>query len=209
MSFWTDRLAGCAKGLALVLVCLGWFGCAGGGAGTSSATNAAGKPQAAFVDVLRKGDLLTIVFAGPNPPTDKEERIKEDGTVNLPLIGSIQAEGKSSGQLQKEIQDLYVPTYYKRLTVTVKTENRVFYVQGEVRAGGRLVYTGEITVMGAIASAGGFTDFAARNRIEVVKVDGSRLIVDGRKAKNNRKFDPPVVPGDQLYVPRRGLWGGR
>lgn len=79
-------------------------------------------------------------------------------------MGSIQAAGKTAGQLQRELQEAYVPKLYRRLTVTVLTENRVFFVDGEVRQPGRLVYTGELTVLKAVASAGGFTDFAARTR---------------------------------------------
>lgn len=210
MSFWIDGFMKRSGVASLLLVCFGLLGCAGGGAGPSTNGAAGGGAPAVkpYVDVLRKGDLVNITFSGsPQLPTEKEERIKEDGTVNLQFVGSIMAEGRTRGQLQKEIEEKYVPNYYKHLTVTVKTENRVFYVDGEVRQPSRLVYTGEITVLGAIASAGGFTDFAARQRIELIKVDGTKVVVDARKARDNRKLDPPVTPGDKVIVPRRGLWG--
>jgi protein involved in polysaccharide export with SLBB domain len=77
------------------------------------------------------------VFTGnPTPPTDQDERIKEDGMINLQFIGAVQAAGKTSGQLQKEIQDAYVPRLFQRLTVTVRTEERMFFVDGEVRSPG-------------------------------------------------------------------------
>jgi len=159
-------------------------------------------------DALRKGDLVQIVFSGiPTPPADVDERIKEDGTINLQLIGNLPAEGKTPGQLQKEIQDAYVPKYFVRLTVTVKTERRVFYVDGEVRRPDRFVYEGEISLLQAIAAAQGFTDFAARGRVELVRNTGEQLVIDARKAKDNPTLDVPIVPGDRIFVPRRSPFG--
>jgi polysaccharide export outer membrane protein len=127
--------------------------------------------------------------------------------INLQFLGPIQAEGKTPGDLQREIQGLYVPKLYTRLTVTLKTENRFFYVDGEVRSSGRLIYAEEITVMRAIAAAGGFNDFAARTRVELVRATGEKLVIDARKTKNNPKLDPIVLPGDQIFVPRRSPFG--
>jgi protein involved in polysaccharide export with SLBB domain len=69
------------------------------------------------------------------------------------------------------------------------------------------MYAGEITVLRAIASSGGFTDFAARGRVELVRANGQKLKVDSRRAADNAKLDLPVVPGDTIYVPRRSPFG--
>ncbi|HMO64705.1 MAG TPA: SLBB domain-containing protein, partial [Verrucomicrobiota bacterium] len=137
-----------------------------------------------------------------------EERIKEDGTITLQLIGPVQAEGMSSGQLQKAIHDRYVPDYFQRLTVIVQTENRVFFVDGEVRRPDRYVYTGEMTVLRAVAAGGGFTDFAARGRVELTRPGKPPIIVDGDRAKRRPELDPPVYPGDRIFVPRKRITGG-
>src|SRR5437899_2208593 len=77
--------------------------------------------------LLRPGDLLLITFSGlPVPILDHKEKIKDDGTITLQLIGSIKAEGKTTGQLQKEIQAAYVPAYYKQLTITVRADELFF-----------------------------------------------------------------------------------
>src|SRR5438132_9169890 len=53
---------------------------------------------------LRPGDFLTVTFSGlPVPILEHKEKIKDDGTITLQYIGSIKAEGKTTGQLQKEI----------------------------------------------------------------------------------------------------------
>lgn len=202
----------CLQALSLVAL-LAWAGgCASDGgndSGSPAGTTGAGREKVAVEgDTLKKGDLVTIFFSGvSSPPTDQEERIKEDGTLNLQLVGAIKAEGMTPGELQKTIQNSYVPKFYRRLTVTVKTENRAFYVDGEVRRPDRIPYQGELTVLKAITAAGGFTDFAARGRIQLVRANGQKIVVDGRRAANNSKYDPPVVPGDRIYVPRRSPFG--
>ncbi len=183
-------------------------GCASDSGSSGGAGSKGAAPLVTYSDVLSKGDAVTITFSGnPTPPEEQEERIKEDGTINLQFVGPVVAVGKTPGELQKEIQALYVPRFFVRLTVTVRTENRVFFVDGEVRSPGRLVYTGQISVLRAIASAGGFTDFAARGRVELVRGTGEIIKVDARKARNNPKLDPLVVPGDSIIVPRRSPFG--
>jgi len=212
-SYLLSRLGSRIRLIGSLAVALALVGCAGpgtnvtgSGASGGGANVGVGKP--ALPDLLRKGDLIQVAFSGiPNPPADLEERIKEDGTVNLQLIGKITAEGKTPGQLQKEIQDSYVPQYFVRLTVTVKTERRVFYVDGEVRRPDRFVYEGELTLLQAIAAAQGFTDFAAQGRVQIVRNTGERLVVDARKARKDRRLDVPIVPGDTITVPRRSPFG--
>lgn len=155
---------------------------------------------------LAPGDYIKVVLSGlAEPPQPHEEQIKEDGTLTLPNIGVVKAEGKTTVELQKEIYEAYVPNYYKRLTVTVSTERRVYYVQGQVRASGRQEYLGPTTVLKAIATAGDFTDFANRKRVILTRADGTRIIVDCVKAAKDSTYDLPVFPGDKIDVPLRGV----
>ncbi len=213
LSFFLRRFGAWTRTVGCVAALMVLAGCGGGGSGSTNTTARTGPGTGSGIsgglaDSLRKGDLIQIVYSGiPTPPANLEERIKEDGTINLALVGNLQAEGKSPGELQKDIQDAYVPKYFLRLTVTVKTERRVFYVDGEVRRPDRFVYEGEISLLQAIASAQGFTDFAAKGRIELVRNTGEQLVIDARKAKKNQSLDVPIVPGDRIYVPRRSPWG--
>jgi polysaccharide export outer membrane protein len=192
--------------LALVLLLAG---CASGPAPGTSGSTPAIRSDAAPTDTLRRDDMVQITFSGiPNPPPDHEERIKEDGTLTLQLIGGVKAEGRTAGQLQKDIHDKYVPSYFQRLTVTVKTENRVFFVDGEVRQPNRYVYTGEMSVLRAIAAAGGFTDFAAKGRVTLVRTGKPPIKVDAEKAMRDPSADVAVYPGDRIVVPRKSPFGG-
>lgn len=167
-----------------------------------------GAPIAVEMAKLALGDPIRVVFSGlTEPPPTHEEQIKEDGTINLPNIGVIKAEGKTTVELQKEIYEKYVPNYYKRLTVTVSTDRRVYYVQGQVRSSGRQEYLGPTSVLKAIATAGDFTDFANRKRVVLTRADGTRITVDCIKAAKDSTYDLPVFPGDKIEVLMRGVTG--
>ncbi len=154
-------------------------------------------------DKLRNGDLVTLTFQnGPDLPTH-EERIKDDGTITLKHIGAVQAEGKTVGELQRDVHAKYVPKFYPNLVVTVRAEDRFFFVDGEVKIPNRYVYAGQQTVLRAIATAQGFTDFADRKKVELTRVDGKKFIVDCNKAQKKPELDLPVYPGDRIMVPRR------
>lgn len=163
-------------------------------------TNTASSP-----DLLQPGYKITITFSEtPSPPPAHEETIREDGKITPPLVGTVMAAGKKAGELQEELHKLYVPGYFKRLTVTVKTESRFFTVDGEVRAPSLQAYIGEMTVTKGIASAGGFTDFAKKNKVHVIRAGQEKpIIVDCNEARANPKLDIPIYPGDRIWVPRR------
>jgi protein involved in polysaccharide export with SLBB domain len=103
----------------------------------------------------------------------------------------------------------YVPEYYTHLNVTVTPTARYFYVEGEVNAGGgggRIMYSGPITVTRAITSAGDFNAFANRKKVKLFRVNAtSAITVNCIKALENPKLDLPVYPGDKIVVKRR-LW---
>jgi protein involved in polysaccharide export with SLBB domain len=159
-------------------------------------------------DPLRVGDGIRVDFSGtPIPVPSIQTEIKGDGTIRLDFIGDVLADGKTPGELEKAIQRSYVPAYYTHLTVTVTPVVRFFYVDGEVNgaAGGRIPYTGQITVTRAIAAAGGFNPFANRRNVRLYRVDGTYKIVNCIKALEDPKLDLPVYPGDKIVVKRR-LW---
>jgi protein involved in polysaccharide export with SLBB domain len=170
-------------------------------AGLSPEDSTAGNPAAprfhmgetVIVDLTGTADLIP----------EHSEPIKEDGTITLPYIGAVQAAGKTPGQLQNEIHNLYVPKYYVRLTVTVKSEDRIYYVGGEVKQPGRQLYIGETTVTKAIQSAGDFTDFANHKKVRLIRANGQCIEVNCNKALRDSSKDLQVYPGDQIQVPRR------
>jgi protein involved in polysaccharide export with SLBB domain len=169
-------------------------------------SSATGSQTAADVAHFHVGDTVNVSFSGTTdtiPP--HEEPIKEDGTITLPYIGAIQAAGKTAGELQNEIHDLYVPKYYVRLTVTVMPGDLVYYVGGEVVHAGAEIYLSETTVTKAIQAAGGLTDFANHKKVWLIRANGQRIKVNYDDALEDPSQDPPVYPSDQINVVRR-IW---
>jgi protein involved in polysaccharide export with SLBB domain len=157
-------------------------------------------------DFLRTGDRINVSFSGlPIPMERHEEQIREDGNFNPPLLGrAIKAAGKRVGELQEELQKLYVPDYFKAATITVRRQDSYYFVGGEVKAPGQKPYLSEMTVLKAIQTAGDFTEFAKKTKIQVIRSNGHKeKPLNYNKAIGNPKLDLPVFPGDQIIVPKR------
>lgn len=156
-------------------------------------------------DLLHPGDALVINFSGvTEPPAGQQDRIREDGKITLPYIGDVQAAGKTRSELQKEITERYVPKYFTRLNVTVNADIRYIYVSGEVKIESRHVYMGGMTVLRAVATAGGFTDFANIKRVQLLRAGARAPIeINCDKARQQSDLDPAVYPDDKIFVPRR------
>ena len=177
---------------------------------SASPSKATDRPVRVESDKVRfqVGDLIRVTFSGTTEPLlPHEERIKDDGTITLPLIGAIKALGKTPGEVQNEIQTNYVPKYYLRLTCTVVPQyvDMLFYVGGEVRAPGGKPYVGVTTVTKAILAAGGFTDFADKKKVVLTRANGTKIKVNCKEAEKDSSKDPQVFPGDSINVPRTWL----
>jgi polysaccharide export outer membrane protein len=161
-------------------------------------------PYKCAADDIRTGDTLIISLADiPEAIVDKEFVVRTDGTINVPLLQSFPAAGRTFNQLERDLQNGYITNkFYRQITVLVKPGPRSFSVGGEVKQPGRLAYSGEITLMRAIVAAGDFTEFAKRGAVELNRADGTKEIVDCNKARHNSKYDRPVCPGDYINVPR-------
>lgn len=132
----------------------------------AAAVTNAGGPEP---EVLSVGDSLTITFTDtPVVIPMFDQKIKEDGTITLALNQTFTADGKTRGDLEKEIRGRYVPNIFKYMTVSVKQQEstRWYYVDGEVKAPNRQIYNSRITLLKAINSAGGFTDFANKSQTD-------------------------------------------
>ena len=165
-----------------------------------------GYTNAVEVARFHVGDTVIVSLSGlPQDIPIHQEPIKEDGTITMPDIGHVQAVGKTAGELQNEIYNLYVPKLYRHLTVTVNPGDRVYYVTGEVKTPGRQLYVGQMTVTKAITTAGDFTDFANHRKVWLIRANGQRIKVNCNKAIQDSSKDPPVYPNDQIQVLRRWL----
>jgi protein involved in polysaccharide export with SLBB domain len=156
---------------------------------------------------MRTGDKITIQLSGvPDPGWVKEVQIPASGEVTIDLLnGSFPAAGRTPSELAADITDAYKnQKIYTNPIVTVIPGDRYVNVGGDVRGPSRVIYSPDMTVMTAINSCGGFTEYARRNAVRILR--GQQVIqVDCVKAAQDPGADPPVFPGDQIYVPRTML----
>jgi protein involved in polysaccharide export with SLBB domain len=191
------------RGVVLVCALLALTGCEtfeGNQAQSSSLTNQVPRLDPTL-DPIRIGEALSIEFLDINPSQKIEQTVQEDGTISLILGQKLIAAGKTATELQDAIHDLYVPKLFHRVTVNIKRDNRFYFVGGEVKNPGRFIYSGEMTVIKAIQSAGDFTIYAAKKRIQINRADGKVEKVNFWDALKNPKKDLPIYPGDRIIVP--------
>ncbi len=167
-----------------------------------------GTHAALSADVLRPGDRIRIVYNDiPDPPTPVEQVIPEDGKLLLPRGYEVSVSGKKRSDVEREIAAIYIDKgIYRKLSVTIERMASFVSVEGEVRSPSSIVYRGDLTVLSAIAAAGGFTEYAKRSDVIVTR-GGTReqISVNAKRAVRDPKLNLPLYPGDSVHVPR-GLW---
>jgi protein involved in polysaccharide export with SLBB domain len=184
---------------AFIFSCLFLAGCGGGVSQYSS-----GGVPAMSKDFIRVGDKITIQLAGvPDPGFFIEKQVPPDGNIYLPLLTEpFQAAGKTTPDLAAEIRGAYInQKIYTNPVITVLAEERFVTVGGDVRSPTNVPYRPDLTLMSTINSCGGFDEYANRRSVRIVR-GGQTLIYDCVKAATTPGADPPVYPGDQIYVPR-------
>lgn len=121
--------------------------------------------------LLGPEDVVTVTV-WRNQDLSKDVIIRPDGMISLPLIGDILAAGSTADELAKQITErlkefMSSPT----VSVQVKEVNSYFvYVTGEVVKPGKFPLKSYATVIQGISLAGGFTPFASRDKVHVIRV---------------------------------------
>lgn len=132
--------------------------------------------------------------------------VRPDGKISLPLLGEFQAAGSTAKQLEaKLVKALAEIVQNPQVTVIVQEiRSRKFSISGEVNRPGAYPITGSLTILDAVAIAGGLRDFANPKKMYILrpKGDGSttRINVNYKEAlEGNNLFD--LEPGDKIIVP--------
>jgi polysaccharide export outer membrane protein len=164
--------------------------------------------------VLMPGDLVRItVFQQPD--LDLETRIPDTGAISYPLIGSVQAAGKSSALLEKTIREKLAADYLQSPSVTVTVREyarrRVFIVGGVAKPDGyEMSHESRMTVLQLVAAAGGFTERASKDVVQLVRrqAGGERTVlqfslaeVEKQLAAGRPDADLDLWPDDLVVVP--------
>jgi len=184
------------------LIAMIFFMAGCGGAGTETPQPGARTGEDVYSPTFVVGDLVTVEFSGfEGAPPKHDERIKDDGTINLPLIGPVKAAGKTPSELQKEIQEKYKP-FYRGLVVTVHDLPRYYTVGGEVNSKGEKEWSVGTDLIKAIQASGGFTEYAKETKIRLIR-NGKTQYVNYKKAVGDPEhYTVPIYPKDQIIVNR-------
>jgi polysaccharide export outer membrane protein len=135
-------------------------------------------------------------------------QVRPDGRITMPLVGDLAAAGQTPMQLQRRLAES-LREYVANPVVTVmvvEVADRVVYVMGEVNTPGAVPLKGSMTVLQALAVAGGFKEFANKGGIKVLrKTPGSdRVETIPFSYKEAVRSDAPVfylAEGDTVVVP--------
>jgi polysaccharide export outer membrane protein len=147
------------------------------------------------------------VFVWKEPELSTTVTIRPDGMITLPLAGELQASGETPAELGDQIADR-LKQYMDRplVTVVVKQINSPkISVLGEVRRPGRYLLLQTTSVLDAIAMGGGFTEFASRDEVVVLRPapngQQQRYRVNVKKMVNDNGARPfTLKPGDVVYA---------
>lgn len=195
----------CLRPALLVFSALPWLVLATGCETTNSPRTLASNPrlpEATDAALLRPGDSLVVSLQGIPDPSNNAVQIDNQGAINLPFLGPINAAGVTPSDLSRYIRTTYIERdFYRTVDVSVSVTERYIYVGGEVQRPGRIVWTPDLTLAKAIQAAGGFTLYARETSVTLVREQAAYQL-DVRLAQRTPAEDPRLVPGDSLQVPR-------
>lgn len=176
------------------------------GAASSLAESTMTPHDASFV--IGNDDLLAI-NVWKEPELTRSIPVRLDGRISLPLVGEVQAAGRTPLQLEHDIA-AKLRNYIDQPEVTVmieKINSQKFNVLGQVMNPGSYSLTLATTVLDGVAAAGGFRDFAKQKDIYVLRQDSSggqsriafnyKEIIKGKHLEQNIKLEPR----DTIVVP--------
>jgi polysaccharide export outer membrane protein len=163
-------------------------------------------------------DILTITVFG-EPDLSGKYTVEQDGTFTFPLIGRVKAGGATLRDVEQELKKRLSDGYLRnpQLTVSMETyRSQRILIMGEVRAPAEYQLTGDMTLLAALARAGGVTPAAGREAVIVRTPRRQTLDENGRPSgepeiirvdlaelqAGNLALNIPLTDGDTITVPK-------
>ncbi|MEQ1529933.1 MAG: polysaccharide biosynthesis/export family protein [Methylococcales bacterium] len=146
---------------------------------------------------LKAEDKIKVTVFG-QPDFSGEFVVDGEGNISLPMIQNVNAGGLTLAELESAIVDKLKPDYLLNPRISIEVLNhRPFYIIGEVKNPGSYNYVPGMTVVNAVALAGGYTYRAKTSEVEITKA------ADATKSKHHANPDDEISPGDVIEVPER------
>lgn len=189
-------MAGLVRSLLLGLLLL-LAGCAPGAIGVSGA---GGLPELSVEGAeyrLGSGDRLRITVFN-EPDLSGEFLVSTQGSVAFPLVGDVQAGGKTLNDFSRHLEQRLRDGFVREPRVSAEVLNyRPFFILGEVGAPGTYPFSANLTVLNAVATAGGFS----------VRADLRRVFIKHAGQDQEKEYaltsTTPVQPGDTVRIVER------
>ena len=158
--------------------------------------------------VIDPGDILKIVTWKEADFTLDKVLVRLDGKISFPLLNDVQAAGLTPLML-KDIIERGLKSYVTSpvVTVTVAEPNsKKFYILGEITRTGEYPIVKDLSVLQAFALAGGFTEWASKDEILLIRREGGQKKVykiDNKDMAKGKNLDQDVVikTGDIIIIP--------
>ncbi len=159
--------------------------------------------------LINKNDVIALQFM-KSPEYDQTVTVRPDGKISLPFIGEVRVAGKSISQLSDELAELF-KEYLVDPQIAVMLQSvgdHYCYVMGQVGKPGQYAVTPGMTVLRAVAAAGGSDKGAKMNSIILIRNDYQsgaqvmRLNMDLGELQKNRSQDLVLAADDLIYVPK-------
>jgi polysaccharide export outer membrane protein len=147
--------------------------------------------------------LAITVFQVPD--LSGEFQVDQTGNINLPLIGTVQALGRTPPELSKILQERFGATYLRNPNVQVAVKEataQTFTVDGSVKNPGVYKIVGQTTLIKAVASASGVSEDADTGSVVIFRqINGQRMAAKFNLAAIRRgNAEDPVIYGNDIVV---------
>ncbi len=173
---------------------------------TLPAPRSAGSSKVNAVELVRPLDVLSVSVFGVEELSREEIRVGLDGNFDYPLIGAVQADGRSLVEISYEMEARFAGVYVRNPDIQVSfvsREAQVFTIGGEVQQPGQYPIIQPITLLQAVAIGQGRTEYAQLREVMIFReVDDQRYIgvYDMTAIQRGNYPDPEVYPHDVIVV---------
>ena len=155
---------------------------------------------------LSPGDVIKLSFPGATD-LDQLQRIRTDGKVSLPLLGEVNASGKTLPDFQRELARLYKPQLRNsEVLVTLESGIMQVVVSGAVAKPQKLQFDRPTTVFQAIMESGGVNEFGNLKRVRLIRtikgVEQSQILDLSPTLKGEKTQAFYIKDGDVIFVPQ-------
>lgn len=174
-------------------------------ANTRAAASTPATPPADLEYIIGPDDVLAV-NVWKEPDLSRSIPVRPDGKITLPLIGDVEANGSTPAQLQARLEK-GLAEFVSKPSVTVivqEAKSHKFNVIGEVVKPGTYLMSGPMTVLDAIALAGGFREWAKMKSIYILRAGPGgrqRIPFNYKQVVNGKAPDIQLKIRDSIVVP--------